>query len=74
MKEMLNHLRYSGFIHRKDWEWSLGLIAMQRFNMLNNNSIVLGVGSGTEKILFYLANDLVKQRICDRPLYDERVG
>jgi hypothetical protein len=47
---------------------------MQRFNMLNNNSIVLGVGSGTEKILFYFANDLVKQRICDRPLYDERVG
>jgi SAM-dependent methyltransferase len=60
MKDMLNHLGYSGFIHRKDWEWSLGLIAMQRFNMLNNNSIVLGVGSGTEKILFYLANNLVK--------------
>jgi hypothetical protein len=45
MKDMLNHLGYSGFIHRKDWEWSLGLIAMQRFNMLNNNSIVLGVGA-----------------------------
>ena len=60
MKNMLNSLGYSGFIHRKDWEWSLGLIAMHRFNMLNNNSIVLGVGSGKEKILFYLANDHVK--------------
>jgi len=60
MKTMLGRMGYSGYVHRKDWEWSLGLIAMQRFNLLNSNSTVLGVGSGRERILFYLANDLVK--------------
>ena len=60
MNDTLNRLGYSGYVHRKDWEWCLGLVAMKKFNKLNGDSIVLGVGSGKEKILFYLASDLVK--------------
>jgi SAM-dependent methyltransferase len=46
------------FIDRKEWEWAMGIIAMYRFNRLNKNNVALGIGSGKEKILFYLANNL----------------
>jgi hypothetical protein len=39
----------SGFRgHRKEWEWLLGIVSMQRFD----NTIAIG----KERILFYLAN------------------
>jgi SAM-dependent methyltransferase len=52
--------RKPGQIHRKDWEWTLGIIAMKRFGKLNNkkNNTALGIGAGKELILFYLANHL----------------
>ena len=50
--------RKPGQIHRKDWEWTLGIIAMRRFGKLNDNNIALGIGAGRELILFYLANHL----------------
>ena len=31
----LQKLSLEGFIHRKDWEWALGIIAMRRFGKLN---------------------------------------
>jgi SAM-dependent methyltransferase len=46
------------FVHRKDWEFSMGIIAMERFGKLNNSSIALGIGSGKEPVLFYLTNKL----------------
>ena len=46
------------FIDRKEWEWAMGIIAMYRFNRLNKNNVALGIGSGKEKILFSLANNL----------------
>ena len=50
--------RKPGQIHRKDWEWMLGIIAMKRFGKLNKNSTAIGIGAGKELILFYLANHL----------------
>ena len=50
--------RKPGQIHRKDWEWTLGIIAMKRFGKLNNNNTAIGIGAGKELILFYLANHL----------------
>jgi SAM-dependent methyltransferase len=52
------YMRERGFIHRKDWEWAMSVVAMRRFGKLNKNSISLGVGSGKEILLFYLANHL----------------
>ena len=49
---------YPSIIDRKEWEWAMGIIAMRRFDRLNKNSVALGVGSGKEDILFYLANNL----------------
>ncbi|MGI9011853.1 MAG: methyltransferase domain-containing protein [Nitrososphaeraceae archaeon] len=51
-------MRKPGFIHRKDWEWALGIIAMKRFGKLNNKCNALGIGAGREEVLFYLANTL----------------
>ena len=36
----------------------MGIIAIYRFDRLNKNSVALGIGSGKEDILFYLANKL----------------
>ena len=52
----LQKLHPQGFIHRKDWEWAIGIIAMKRFDKLNKSSTAIGVGSGIEPIPFYLAN------------------
>jgi SAM-dependent methyltransferase len=50
--------RKPGQIHRKDWEWALGIIAMKRFGKLNDNNTAIGIGAGRELILFYLTNYL----------------
>ena len=50
--------RKPGHIHRKDWEWAMGVIAMQRFGKLNRNNTALGIGAGRELVLFYLTNYL----------------
>jgi SAM-dependent methyltransferase len=46
------------FIHRKDWEWAMSVVAMCRLGKLNKNNTAIGVGCGKEVILFYLANKL----------------
>lgn len=62
--------RNCGIIHRKDWEWSLGAIAMKRLGKLNKNSKALGVASAHEVILFYLANKL--NHVYATDLYDPK--
>ncbi len=57
-----------GSIHRKDWEWGLGVLAMKRFGKLNEKSKSIGVGSATEEILFYLANRI--DHVYATDLYD----
>ena len=57
--------RKPGQIHRKDWEWTLGIIAMGRFGKLNKNSTAIGIGAGKELILFYLANHLGHLYVTD---------
>ncbi len=65
---ILNTNRNSGFIHRKDWEWTLGIIAMKRFNKLNDKCIAIDIGAGREEVLFYLANHL--KHVYATDLYD----
>ena len=60
--------RKLGVIHRKDWEWSMGILAMQRLNKLNKNNTALGIGVGREEILFHLANKL--KHVYATDLYD----
>jgi SAM-dependent methyltransferase len=68
----LQKLNPQGFIHRKDWEWALGIVAMRRFGKLNKNSKAIGVGSGTEPIPFYLSNNINHVYVTD--LYEKTEG
>ncbi len=68
----LQKLHPQGFIHRKDWEWAMGITAMKRFGKLNMDSKAIGVGSGTEPIPFYLANKISHVYATD--LYEDNEG
>jgi SAM-dependent methyltransferase len=46
----------SGIYHRKSWEWAQGLYALDQLGFLREDATALGVGAGTEQIMFYLAN------------------
>lgn len=61
--------RQPGLIHRKDWEWGLGIIAMDRLGKLNRSCRAIGIGVGKEIVLFYLANKLGHVFATD--LYDK---
>jgi SAM-dependent methyltransferase len=71
MKALLKELgkiSWSGGIHRKDWEWALGIIAMSRYRKINKESVALGVGSGKEAVMYYLANNI--QHVFATDLYE----
>jgi hypothetical protein len=68
----LHKLDPNGFIHRKDWEWAMGILAMEKFGKLNENSVALGVGTGTEPIPFFLANKIAHMYATD--LYGQSKG
>lgn len=68
----LHKLNSHGLIHRKDWEWAMGVLAMRRFGKLNKKSTALGVGSGTEVVPFYLAN--VIDHVYATDLYEDQEG
>jgi SAM-dependent methyltransferase len=57
------------FIHRKDWEFAMGIIAMKRFNKLNDKCTAIGIGTGSEPIPFYLANKV--KHVYGTDLYGE---
>ena len=66
--KIVNTRRKPGFIHRKDWEWALGIIAMKRFGKLNDKCTAIGIGAGREEILFYFANNL--KHVYATDIYD----
>jgi SAM-dependent methyltransferase len=42
--------------HRKGWEWAQGLYALEHLGLLHEGARALGVGAGTEPVLFFLTN------------------
>jgi hypothetical protein len=56
-------------IHRKAWEFAMGVLAMKRFNKLNDKCTAIGIGSGRE-VLFYLANHL--KHVYATDIYDQK--
>jgi SAM-dependent methyltransferase len=45
-----------GWYHRKAWEWTQCVYGLERLNALGRNKVVLGVGAGHERVLYYMAN------------------
>ena len=56
-------------IHRKSWEFAMGILAMKRFNKLNDKCTAIGIGTGSEPIPFYLANKV--KHVYATDLYGE---
>ncbi len=56
-----------GALHRKYWEWGLGLYGLHKLGFLRPDAVCLGVGAGVEWPLFYLANRV--QRVHATDLY-----
>ena len=48
---------------RKAWEWTHGLYGLRQLGFLNEHATALGVGAGTEAVLYYMANN-IKQVIA----------
>jgi SAM-dependent methyltransferase len=46
----------TGALHRKYWEWGLGLYGLHKLGFITPDARALGVGAGLEWPLFYLAN------------------
>jgi SAM-dependent methyltransferase len=57
-----------GALHRKFWEWGLGLYGLHKLGCITPEAQGLGVGAGIEWPLFYLANRV--QRVVATDLYD----
>ena len=75
IRQILSELHKSNppvIIHRKSWEFAMGILAMKRFNKLNMHSLAIGIGSGVEPILFYLANRV--KHVYATDLYGELEG
>ena len=66
--QKITSMRKPGLIHKKDWEWTIGIIAMKRFNKLNDKCTAIGIGAGREEVLFYLANQL--KHVYATDIYD----
>jgi SAM-dependent methyltransferase len=54
----LGHQRDPQKRHRKAWEWVYGVYGLKQLGMLHEGVNALGVGAGTEHVLYYLANHL----------------
>lgn len=57
-----------GALHRKYWEWGVGLYGLHKLGCVRPDAVGLSVGAGVEWPLFYLANRV--QRVHAIDLYD----
>jgi glycosyltransferase involved in cell wall biosynthesis/SAM-dependent methyltransferase len=54
-----------GAEYRKYWEVAMSVRALRHFKALHPDSVILGVGAGTEATLFYLTNHAKQVFACD---------
>jgi SAM-dependent methyltransferase len=52
-------------LHRKYWEWGLGLYGLHKLGFIRPDAVGLGVGAGVEWPLFYLANRVQRVEAID---------
>jgi hypothetical protein len=56
-------------VHRKAWEYAICLYGLERLDAIRPESRALSVGAGTERILYYLANQI--QLMVATDIYDD---
>jgi SAM-dependent methyltransferase len=68
LEQMAPDWKARGALHRKYWEWGLGLYGLHKLGCITAEAQGLAVGAGIEWPLFYLANRV--QRVVATDLYD----
>jgi SAM-dependent methyltransferase len=65
LSAMCPEWRTLGPLHRKYWEWGLGLYGLRKLGLIRPDSVGLSVGAGVEWPLFYLANHVRRVHATD---------
>jgi SAM-dependent methyltransferase len=63
--QMCPNWKAEGALHRKYWEWGLGLYGLHKLGAVRPEAVALGVGAGVEWPLFYLANRVHRVHATD---------
>lgn len=65
--EDLGYLPDPARLHRKEWEFAQGVYGLRKLRCLSPDAVALGLGAGTEPIIFFLAGRL--RRVVATDLY-----
>lgn len=64
-----NELRETARFHRKQWEFAMIFLTLQKFELLKEQNVGLSLGGGNERVLFSIARHIKKLFVTD--LYDD---
>jgi len=64
-----NELKETARFHRKQWEFAMIFLTLQKFGLLNQEKIGLSLGGGNERVLYSIAKHIQKLFVTD--LYDD---
>ena len=65
--EDLGYVSDPARLHRKEWEFAQGVYGLRKLRCLSPDAVALGLGAGTEPIIFFLAGRL--RRVVATDLY-----
>ena len=64
-----NELKETARFHRKQWEFAMIFLTIQKLGLLNQEKIGLSLGGGNERVLYSIAKHIQKLFVTD--LYDD---
>jgi len=67
-----NELKEPARFHRKQWEFAMIFLTLQKFGLLNQQKVGLSLGGGNERVLYSIANHIKKLFVTD--LYDDKTS
>lgn len=67
-----NELRESARLHRKQWEFAMIFLTLQKLSLLESDKKGLSLGGGNERVLYSIANHIKKLIVTD--LYDDNTS
>jgi SAM-dependent methyltransferase len=73
IKEVIeNELQESARLHRKQWEFAMIFLTLQKLDLLKSDKIGLSLGGGNERVLYSIAKHIKKLYVTD--LYDDNTS
>jgi SAM-dependent methyltransferase len=73
IKEVIeNELRESARLHRKQWEFAIIFLTLQKLGLLQSDKTGLSLGGGNERVLYSISKHIKKLFVTD--LYDDNTS